>query len=172
MIQDAVKDAMIFIKSELAKEIEAQGHRHSGKLIESIEYHIAVMADTIVAQIFMNDYWVYVNYGVHKDRIPYQRGSGKKSSKYIAGLIKYFSEKGYPIRKAKGMAFATANKHKQEGMPTSGSYLFSNNGKRTGFVIDTIDREFNTIIDYLEASIGDELDKQLTEILTRIPTAA
>ncbi len=168
MIVNAIKETMIFIKKEISEELERQGHKHTGKLISSIEDKISYISDSIIAQIYMNDYWIHVNEGVSANRIPYKRGSGAKTSKYIQALIEYFSHKGLTLEKAKGAAFATANKHKKEGMPTKSSRRFSQNGKRTGFLTDVIDRELKDIISYLELNTENDVDNALMNILNKV----
>ena len=45
--------------------------------------------------------------------------------------------KGRSLKQAKAAAFATAHKHKEEGMPTRGSKRFSNNGRRLNFITES-----------------------------------
>ena len=70
----------------------------------------------------------YLNRGVEAKNIPYKRGSGKKSSEFINGLIKYFKSKGMGAKEAKQAAFRTANAAKGKnndgrGMPADKNKL-------------------------------------------------
>jgi hypothetical protein len=128
----------------LQKELEAQGHKATGRLVESAELKYAIETSTqLVAEIYFEDYWEVVNDGVRASRIPYrgQRSGGK--SKYIEALIAWAQvvKPGLTLSEAKSFAFAVANKHKEEGMPTRGSYRFSSNGRRTKFV-DVVKKDF------------------------------
>ena len=130
----------------LIKEFEQQGHSLNGALEESLE---AKPYDRGV-EIWGNHYGKYVDEGVTADRIPYSRGSGAGKSKYIKGLTDYvLSRMGIGGAEGLAIAFAIANKHKQEGMPTTDSYKYSKTGRRTGFIDDALmknDREINDII--------------------------
>lgn len=165
-----IDDILLFIKGELVKELNAQGHNNTGSLIDSIDLVSRQIADDVIGEIYMNDYWQPLNSGVRANKIPYQRGSGKKSSKYVEGLVKYFQSKGLPLQSAKGAAFATANVQKREGMPTSNSYKFSNNNKRTGFM-DVIDKEQGYIERYIELSYQTEVQTALDNLIDRLNAA-
>lgn len=141
MIQEIIEDAILkaskIYEAELKNQLQIQGHRNTGKLENSIEYSVQVF-DSMVKSVFsMNDYGIILDPGVKPNRIPFKRGSGAKTSKYIDGLIKYFRSKGHSEKKSKAFAFATATIQKREGMPTKASSRFSSNGKRTGFIDDT-----------------------------------
>lgn len=114
----------------LGESLINQGHRHKGSLIRSMETRI--QPDGV--QIWGNFYSKFLQTGVKKGRIPYRRGRDRGgTSKYIQALIAYFTAKGKGSI-AKQLAFATANKHAKEGMPTSASSRFSSTGKRTGYI--------------------------------------
>lgn len=123
---------------DLREKLRAQGHNNTGKLSDSIQYEITLLSYTLVAAIYMEDYGSIVDQGVNPSRIPYKRGSGKKSSKYIQGLYDYFKSKGLTDTSATRAAFATASVHSREGMPTRGSYAYSNDGTRLGFIRNTL----------------------------------
>ena len=165
-----IDDVLIFVKNELVKELKSQGHNNTGSLVSSIELVSKSIADDVVGEIYMNDYWEPLNTGVRANRIPYQRGSGKKSSKYIDGLIRYFQSKGLALNEAKNAAFATANKHKQEGMPTSASYRFSQNNKRIGFM-DVVDKEYGYITQYIELEYQRDVQTALDNLIDRLNAA-
>lgn len=130
------------IRKLLIAELSAQGHRNTGALEKSLSYDVKREGDSIVAVMTAFEYGLYVEFGVPASRIPYTPGGRKRGgkSKYIQGLVTFFSHKGLSPREALGAAFATARKHKREGMPTRGSYAFSSNGRRTGFTQNTLEQ--------------------------------
>lgn len=157
-------EVMQHLAMEIKDELVQQGHYNTGALHKSIEYFVRTVAGATIGQIFMNDYWRPLETGVPASRVPYSKGSGAKSSKYIDGLIAYFKSKGLDVKEAKSAAFATANKHKQEGMPTANSYTFSKNSRRTDFLSQVAAEN----MDLVEMHIQDELEGALTNILKRI----
>lgn len=165
-----IDDILKFVQAELVKELKAQGHDNTHSLITNIDRVSRKIADDVVGELYMNDYWEPLNTGVRKNKIPYRRGSGKKESKYINGLINYFQSKGLVLNEAKNAAFATANVQKKEGMPTSKSYKFSNNNKRTGFM-DVIDKEQGYIEEYIELSYQKEVQTALDNLIDRLNAA-
>ena len=112
------------IKQDISTKLKEQGHNNTGSLLNSISYKITQTADSIITDFYMNNYGNIVDFGVRANRIPYRRGSGKKS-KYIDGLINYFQSKGLSDAESKRATFAAANVHKQDGMPTKASSRFS-----------------------------------------------
>lgn len=137
----------------MRKTLRAQGHYNTGKLSESIVYSVTVRGESIFGIIEGPDYAVYLDSGVPASRIPYsgRTGSGG-TSQYIQGLIVYFKDRGLPTKEARNAAFATAAKHKREGMPTRASSRFSSTGKRTGFIRESVEDTQKKITDSLESS--------------------
>lgn len=141
-LESIITAAMDDIRKLLIAELSAQGHRNTGALEKSLSYEVKREGDGIVAVMTAFEYGLYVEFGVPASRIPYTLGWRKRggNSKYIQGLVTFFSHKGLSPREALGAAFATARKHKREGMPTRGSYAFSSNGRRTGFTRNTLEQ--------------------------------
>jgi hypothetical protein len=157
------------LKDELARELIGQGHRATGRLASSIEYNVTVYANSLALEISYLEYGRYVETGVRADRIPYGKKTGAKTSKYIQALIEWVKIKGIASGlEATGMAFGIARKHKQEGMPTRGSYLFSSNGRRKGFqsyVVNNNAAKIDSILqDGLEATVLAQLDILVADI--------
>lgn len=127
------------LRKRLIAELQAQGHRLTGALEKSIAYEIRQSPGRITAVMTAADYGLIIEFGVPANRIPYGGRTGRGGvSKYIQGLVRFFELRGLSGREALGAAFATATKHKREGMPSRGSYAFSSNGRRTGFVRNTL----------------------------------
>jgi len=118
-------------------ELAEQGHRASGRGIDSIEAKITEVAITrIVGVILANDYLIPVDTGVPAARVPFSGVGGGGTSKYIQGLINWINiiKPGLSAPENKSFAFAIAYTHKKQGIPTSKSYAFSKNGRRTGWI--------------------------------------
>jgi len=160
---------MSLLRLELQSKLQAQGRGSSkdSALSKSLEYEIKASANVLIASMYANEYWVYVENGVKASRIPYSRGPKRGgTSKYIQALIKFFRFKvGKSEKKATRLAFATANKHKKEGMPTRASFRFSRDGTRTGFVESTLKKHEDKVTEILERKFGSEYEIALTNTL-------
>lgn len=161
----SLTDLATFLITDLRKELSDQGHMLTGKLAESIEMtDIKLRNGDPEAFVALETYYYHVDRGVRSNRIPYNPGSGRKSSKYIDGLIRFWMiKKGLSESEAKRAAFALARKHKREGMPTQSSWAFSNNGRRTGFLEDTLDDSNH--YDLFETEVQDSLERLSNTIL-------
>ena len=161
-ISDGLEAAMKKLQTNMRSELKAQGHYNTGKLHDSIEYTIEIKGDKVTATMESEDYGLSMEFGVKAANIPYSRGSGAPRSKYIEGLISFFESKGLGESEAKGAAFATANKHKQEGLPTRASFAFSTNGRRTGFASTTLEKDIEEVARTIEEVTGMRIELNLT----------
>lgn len=144
-----------------------QGHRATGKLINSIEAQITSDdIDNLIGVILAEDYGLIVDSGVPAGRIPFTPGSGAKSSKYIQALIDWIDiiRPGLADNERKSFAFAIAHTHKREGMPTRASSRFSKDGTRTNWIessfegqAEEIERELR-ILRIINASFERSID--------------
>jgi len=116
----------------------------------------------------IEDYGLSMEFGVKPQNIPYSPGSGAGTSKYIQGLISFWNKRGVTGREGILAAFATARKHKKEGMPTRSSFAFSTTGARTGFASTVIERDLELIGRILEEKTGATLEIQLVPELGKI----
>lgn len=168
-VTNALQDIMQFVADALIKEYEDQGHRLTGALADTLRIEITQLTDGVMGIIYLNDYYRILDKGVRPERIPYNPGSGKKHSKYIQALIEYFRLRlSVNEETAKGIAFATANKQKQEGMPTRGSHAFSKNGKRLDFFTGTILNSQAAITRGVDQLFGKAMSNVIDELNTRI----
>ena len=117
-----------FIFKQLAVELERQGHRLTGALIESFEAKISDFTqDKLSIDFLMNSYGLSLNKGIKPQNIPYTIGGPRRggTSKYIEGLIKFAKQRfAADQRRATNIAFAIANKQKREGYPLTGKIGF------------------------------------------------
>lgn len=175
-IRDKIKSTLLrfggSISNEIKEELKQQGHVNTGKLSNSILFGVSENGNDLNLDVSMLDYHVFVEKGVQAKRIPFGgRSTGRKSSKYIEGLIAFFRAKGRSEKEAKSAAFATAHVHKREGMPSRSSFQYSSNGRRLLFIDestkaskeieligttiqDTLEDEGNLILDEFEKAIA------------------
>lgn len=144
-----------YVIAELKKTLDEQGHKLSGTLQDSIMAHNVTVLNGFYLNFYYEDYGVPLDTGVPSDRIPFNPGSGAKTSKYIEGLIQYAKDrfKVSGDKDAEKIAFAIAYKHKQKGMSTIKSREHSATGKRNNWVNNTLER----IDDKLTQLINDTL---------------
>jgi len=159
-ITDGLTVAMRQIQADLRKELTAQGHVLTGRLRDSIDFEIQETAGGIVARMEAEDYGLVMEFGVSSERIPYTIGGGRRggTSRYIQGLIRFWNLRGVTGREGVRAAFATAVKHKREGLPTRASFRFSSTGKRTGFIQTVLDRQLDLISRTIEEKTGAVLE--------------
>jgi len=125
-----------FLSDNLISEFEDQGHHLTGGWENSLRYSILSTGAETISTGTANFYGGIVNAGTSPDRIPYGgQPTGAKTSKYIQGLKSFWMLRGLEENEALKAAFATAKKQRSEGMPTIGSYQFSNTGQRRDFVL-------------------------------------
>ena len=153
-LQKLADDISLLAITVVANEWRAQGHELSGSAVKQMETVIREEIASIVIEGYVPDYMAINNQGVPSNKIPYYPGSGRKTSKYIDGLIDYVKRRmGKSDKEAKGIAFAIASKHKKEGMPTKGSVRFSTTGKRTGFIEQALEKNSPKFIELIENAI-------------------
>lgn len=140
IIADATEIAS-YLKEELQKELEAQGHNATGRLSQEIEEKIIVLLDEIDIEMYILYYGKYQDTGLKPDQIPYRRGSHAGTSKFIEALMKWAVVKKIVqegSRQQRSFAFAVAEKMKKQGMPTDGAYAYTSNGRRKDWVTHTL----------------------------------
>jgi hypothetical protein len=153
-LQKLADDISLLAITVVANEWRAQGHELSGSAVKQMETVIREEIATIIIEGYVPDYMAINNSGVTAARIPYTPNSGRPPSKYISGLIDYVKRRmGKSDKEAKGIAFAIASKHKQEGMPTKASARYSNTGKRTGFIEQALEKSSPKFIELIENAI-------------------
>lgn len=155
---------MLEFQSLIKKEIEAQGHKLTGKLINSVTFEVQQLNGGFEGTMFIADYGMILEKGVKPNRIPFTFGSGKKTSKYIQGLIDFFQKRGLHPKAAKSAAFATARVQKREGLPTRKSFRFSKNGRRKGFIKHTLDNNIKALTAKIEQQSADKFRITLGQI--------
>jgi hypothetical protein len=155
-LQKLADEISVLAITVVANEWRAQGHELSGAAVKQMETMVRMEINTLIIEGFVPDYMAINNQGVPSNKIPYYPGSGRKTSKYIDGLIDYVQRRmGKSEKEAKGIAFAIASKHKKEGMPTKNSVIkHSKTGRRTGFIEIALDKNSQKFIDLIEVSVA------------------
>jgi hypothetical protein len=153
-LQKLADEISLLAISVVANEWRLQGHELTGSAVKQMETMVRMEINTLIIEGFVPDYMAINNQGVPSNKIPYYPGSGRKTSKYIDGLIDYVQRRmGKSEKESKGIAFAIASKHKKEGMPTKTSARFSKTGKRTGFIEQALDKNSPKFIELIENAI-------------------
>lgn len=167
--QEELSMLMSYLKLEIRKELRDQGHVLTGTLERSIETDIKEEVTIMSFLIYLEDYGLNIDGGIPSEKIPFTAPSGRGgTSKYIEGLKRFWMlRKGLSGPEATRAAFATANRHKQEGMPTSASYGFSNNGRRLGFFSGTIERNIQHIEIAVESATENVVRATLFNLLDK-----
>jgi hypothetical protein len=139
------------LTQRIKDELTAQGHVATGGLLNSIRADVRA----VTINGFAEDYSVFVNNRSRPHGFNQQGIENLKAWLTVKGISQ---DALWPIIKT----------IKKEGTPTSGSYRFSKNGRRTDFVSHVLNekREELTkdvnekLLNALNLSISDILDKQ------------
>jgi len=145
------------IIKELQRELIGQGHEASGNLVNSFEQRVIEVPNGVALEILMDDYGTYVNDG--------RKSGGKKVP--INVLVEWIERKAIVTgnKEVKSLAFAIQQSIHKEGSPTSGSFKFSNNGRRKGFIDFVIANELDDVLDELEKEVFEGFDTSVAEII-------
>lgn len=134
-----------FILDLLKAELEAQGHRASGKLIDSMNYKIN--GETI--EFYAEDYAKFVDSG---------RNAGAKRVP-IDALMQWIEQKGIASGdvEVKKIAYAIQQTIFKEGSPTMGSLQYSENGRRKDFIKFAVTENEKVILDKVLQIFNNEI---------------
>lgn len=171
-IKEVTQFVLEVVKIDLVNELKLQGHDLTGRLISEIEIVVKQRGDLTTGEILFLFYARFLELGVKRSNIPFSGRSGGRKSKYIEALIDYFEKRGLRSREAKSAAFATAHKHKREGMPTRASKRFSRVGTRTGFIGRTVKKNEKTILALVEKKASEKLSVSIDRGIRNILKAA
>ena len=167
-LKNSLEDLGAYLVEQVQIELKQQGHKATGKLIDSVGYVVAGALGELELEVSYLNYGSFVETGVTASRIPFGgNSSGKKTSLYIQALMDWIVIKrlASASNKVKAFAFAIANKHKKEGMPTRNSYKFSNNGRRTGFQSQVLSQEKKHIETVLSNKVGESMQVFITDLV-------
>ena len=163
-------DLLLELADDGKAELLMQGHNASGKGIASIKPKItSTDLNQLVGAIMAEGYLLVQDSGLPASSIPFSgTGGGSRSSKYIKGLMRWIQiiKPGLEILERKSFAFAIANTHKKEGMPTGGAYNWTLNGRRTDWIQYGLDEKAQNLEDRLRVLdlIVESFEEQLDSI--------
>ena len=145
------------IIASLQKELIQQGHDATGNLINSFEQRVIEVPNSIVIEILMDEYGIYVNEG--------RKTGGKKVP--INVLVDWIERRAIVNgdKEVKSLAFAIQQTIHKEGIPTKGSFKFSNNGRRKGFIDFVIDNKLDNAINELEEQVFEGYDETIATMV-------
>jgi hypothetical protein len=145
------------IIASLQKELIEQGHEASGNLVNSFEQRVIEVPNSIVIEILMDEYGIYVNEG--------RKTGGKKVP--INVLVDWIERKAIVNgdKEVKSLAFAIQQTIHKEGIPTKGSFKFSNNGRRKGFIDFVINNELDEVYNELEQQVFEGYDDAIATMV-------
>jgi hypothetical protein len=155
-IQKAMAEAMQLIQDGLRNELVQQGHRLTGGLADSMEITYSKDGETLRGHIQARDYAVYVDAGVAPNRVRYP----------IRVMIEYFILRGLPRKEATSAAYATRAVHRRDGIPSRGSYRYSLNGHRKGFISRGVRSVLDSVQDAFEKALGASVEVEIQSIFT------
>lgn len=150
-----------YVLGQMLEEASRQGHTLSGRLKKEsrvVTYGTPGVDDLLGVQVLMPPYATQLNNGVKRGKVPFASSRTRNrnrggTSAYIQALQDFFAKR-YPsatTARAKELAFKTARVAKKVGHPTPGSYKYSTNNARTGFIENTIAK---TSLNVLETKMG------------------
>ena len=145
------------IIASLQKELIQQGHEASGNLVNCFEQRVIEVPNSIVIEILMDEYGIYVNEG--------RKTGGKKVP--INVLVDWIERKAIVNgdKEVKSLAFAIQQTIHKEGIPTKGSFKFSNNGRRKGFIDFVINNELDEVYNELEQQVFEGYDDAIATMV-------
>lgn len=118
-----IEELAVDLKGILVTRLRDDKRIASGKLIRSVDYIINEIFFGVEAEISYLAYGNYFETGIAAKNIPFGGNTGKKTSKYIQGLVNWVLLKGLSTGLDKdplGIAIAIAKTHKKKGWPLSG----------------------------------------------------
>lgn len=148
------------LEEDLKTELRLQGHYLTGQLERSITSDLAEDGKGVTLDVVAADYINQLETGLLPDEIVF-------NDAYTSGILRYVELR---FKVAGKEAIAIANKiiaaHAREGMPTRGSYKFSETGKRTEVLEDTYNTHEEQYDQIVEDSLGYELDELIDQTFT------
>lgn len=136
----AVREWLEDFREIMIQELKDQGHWDTGKLGNNSRIEIKAQETKIQGLLWLEDYYVFIENPMAPGKQLYTRGSGASSSQIVQALMQWFRRKGAP--NPMRATFATLNTWRKEGRPTRRSLQYSSNGRRTGFLKETV-RQFS-----------------------------
>lgn len=140
---------------ELKREFEEQGHSATGTALNSFRADLTSEADNYKISIWGVDYAKYVNGGRRAGSLP-----------PVDAIEEWVKIRGIAQGdEARGVAWAIAKAIEKEGIPTQGSYKFSNNGRRKGFIDQITKEQLDALLQQFRRALLDEQRESLINMV-------
>lgn len=135
---DNYDDIGLAMSVRFVNELEAQDHKATGALVRSVVVKVSDELRAIELQLSHLEYGVRVNTGTKPSDVPRTLAFIKQ----IAAWIKFRKIAGGLDKSIEKVAVRMVKKMWKYGIPLPGSYRFSSNGRRTGW-IDWVYAKYN-----------------------------
>lgn len=133
------------------RELKDQGHIATGRLAKSLQAEIAGgFGSALVALIYGEEYGADINERRPPSAFPgsYQLAIELQASGWIDAVLR-----GAPEIEKRKFGIRVARKIKQVGSPTPGSFKFSTNGRRTGWIEHGIGGGEEDLLEFLDKEV-------------------
>lgn len=161
-VRDTLQEAGNRLLRDLGLMLIRKKRRASGKLINTMTAEVTRSVNGWLLEIKMLPYWKVVNDGVPASKVPFGDSTGKKTSKYIRGLMNWLKVKGIAssVPHIKSIAFAIAKTHKKKGIPVDKNKL--------GFVDEiATQKRMAVILEQVKRQQIIEINAEISKILPK-----
>lgn len=141
---------------QFKRELEQQGHRasKSGSIIDGIAFKTSIMG----LDVFTD-----------KDYIHALNEGQKAHAPNLQNILDWIEDRKSTIPYANEqekheIAYAIIRKIKLEGTPTSGSFKYSDNARRTGFIEQVINTNKQQITKDIQSAVGKDIEILFTKL--------
>jgi len=141
---------------QFKRELEQQGHRasKSGSIIDGIAFKTSIMG----LDVFTD-----------KDYIHALNEGQKAHAPNLQNILDWIEDRKSTIpfaneQEKHEIAYAIIRKIKLEGTPTSGSFKYSDNGRRTGFIEQVINTNKQQITKDIQSAVGKDIEILFTKL--------
>lgn len=125
-----------YLKEKLGEELTKQGHKATGRLLESIKVEVKDLPDRTILEGSFEDYGKFLDTGVKNVR---------PGRAYIEAIVNWLRLKGIQAgdKSLLSIAFAIRATHLKQGIPTSKSRRFSQakGNRRIGWMTETLNEQ-------------------------------
>ena len=156
------------LKEEMIKELLGQGHKASGKLIDSIENKVTEYVNGASAEISYLFYGRFLETGLSASAFTKPPGRAE-----IAAIVRWIKRKVIRVKKTiESFAWAIATNKRKVGFPSPNANQYSPNGRTIKFQSIAIENVQDEIEKKVQDFTEEQIDVILTDVINRIkPTS-
>lgn len=154
------------LKVELIKELLAQGHKATGKLISSIDSAVQSYTDKIELSVFYLKYGIYLEQGIKPSQ--YKKMPSRAEINALAQWLKIKRIVSKIDKKTYAFAWAIAIKHRKKGFPSPGARRFSPSGRILRFQTIVLRSKQQKIIDRISDITDESISTTLEDLVNNI----